>query len=244
MRIYIVDDEGFFLEHFKCLIEEWSHDKTHIPIDVNIFNEFNDIYITTVLDDDVFILDIADADNENAGIEFAARIRDINAEAHIIFVTSHGEKKYDVFDGLLRPSQFLMKPIDVIEKKKLFDALDMIYKKNKSETITLTMSKKQKSVDMQDIVYIQKDNRKLKVCTQNAVFYVNESFSNVFRRLSDNFIRIDKGSAVNSDMCVAYDERNKELLMNTGAELTCSREGARLLKKNVIGLEEYTTDKD
>ncbi len=229
MRFVIVDDDRYFREEVESLIRSapgWQ--------DVEIErHSFNELVTVDVDDNDVFFLDIADGKDENAGIRLARRIRSIRERAHIVFVTSYNDKLRETLTGLIRPSEFLIKPLCGFEKEKLYEFLRYL-SNSKNKNINLKSGAKYFDVAIDDILYLRRDDRKTSVYTKNAFFQVRQSISAIVSMLDENFLVVDKGTAVNINRAQSYDSERRLIYMENNTAIYCSRDKARLYR-DILG---------
>ncbi len=229
MRFVIVDDDRYFREEVESLIRSapgWQ--------DVEIERHgFNELVTSGIDDDDVFFLDIADGSDENAGIRLARRIRSIRERAHIVFVTSYNDKLRETLTGLIRPSEFLIKPLCGFEKEKLYEFLRYL-SNSKNKNINLKSGAKYFDVAIDDILYLRRDDRKTSVYTKNAFFQVRQSLSAIVSMLDENFLVVDKGTAVNINRAQSYDSERRLIYMENNTAIYCSRDKARLYR-DILG---------
>lgn len=237
MRIVIVDDEPYFVNRLVELIKAWGKRKYGRKIDIVTYDRFEDAFAEKVGDNDIFILDIADRQNENAGLELAEEIRLQSDSVHIVFLTSYGEKIRDTLKKLIRPSEFLLKPLGEEERDRLYELLEMLAQKDKNRYIELSAGGMPMELSEDDILYIIRENRKTSVYTVNSYIQLRRSFSSVMEMLDDRFVVVDKGTAVNWDKVRAYDPENRILYLENRKGLYCSRERARQLKDRLHRLE-------
>lgn len=121
MNIAICEDDAFWQEHLKKLIQSWSADRK-IPVSIQCFPNAESFLFA--LDDcpewDLLILDI-EMGSEN-GMELAERLRKNGFEVPIIFSTGYTEYMSRGFD--VDAIHYLIKPI---EQRKLSECLDKVF---------------------------------------------------------------------------------------------------------------------
>lgn len=223
MRYIIVDDDRFFCETMRGLIGDAPGAE-----DAEILTcGFDDLSPDGIDDEDVFFLDIADGSDENAGIRLARELRGENGNAHIVFITSYESKVRDALTGLIRPSEFLVKPVAGVEKERLYAFLELINEKH-NKTVSLKSGTKHFDVAVRDIIYIRKTDRKTSVYTKNAFYQVRQTFKKIIEELDENFIVVDKGAAINIKKARAYEPAKRLIHMEDGTTVYCSRDKAKL----------------
>lgn len=232
MKFVIVDDNEFFRRELGNLIKSMpGYENAEV-----IFSGFDGGKVQKTEDDDVFFLDIDDGNDENAGIKLACKIRETNARAHIVFITSHSDKIRQTLAGLIRPSEFIVKPLRGIEKEKLFAFLRLLGA-SEIPKINLKCGAKHFDVTVSEILYIHREDRKTAVYTENAFFQVRQSLSAIMDMLDDNFIVVDKGTAINIKKARAYDPEQRLIRMENNEKIYCSRDKARIYRDVLLGLE-------
>lgn len=230
MRIFIFDDELFFLNGLQNEIEKWARDNKKEITELLTAGSTEDICAEMIYDDDVFFLDIADGDNENAGIRLAHKIRKKNSLAHIIFVTSHSEKIREAMTGLIRPSEFLIKPLNETEKEKLHMLLGSVFNMNEAQSIEIKIGRDSIHILPDDILYVSRELRKTVIVTHSQRYMIREAFSSLTERLGEGFIVADKGTCVNTNKIRSWNPAKRQI--NIGdTEIYYSRERSRKIRQ-------------
>lgn len=120
MKIAICDDEAFWINELQILLKEYYITR-HFDIYVSLFSCGTELLMAK----DKFDLIFMDYQMENLnGIETARKIRNLNNNCAIIFVSSYPDIAIDTFE--VEAFRFLIKPID---KVKLFKSIDDYRKK-------------------------------------------------------------------------------------------------------------------
>ena len=140
----------------------------------------------------VLLLDIDLKDNIS-GLEIAEKIREIDKNIYIIFVTGHFEYslvayKYKTFD-------FLQKPLT---KERFEETILRLYSDifdNKTKYLHLDNNKT--VIRQNSIRFIKKDGMKVIFHTDSRDYQTYSSFSKISEMLPDNFVRCHKSYIVN-----------------------------------------------
>jgi len=158
---------------------------------------------------DVAILGIG----ENDGIAFAKALLEAHSRLIIIFVTSHSECLDDAFEiGAFR---FFIKPLD---SQRLINALLSAQKRILEETCYLYFknSGTYGRICFDDIIYIEIENRKTIVVTENAIIYTDYKMSYWHNLLMKrNFAVPHNSFIVNLDKVTHYKKRQYLVLNNS-----------------------------
>lgn len=140
----------------------------------------------------VLLLDI-DLKSSTSGLEIAEKIREIDKNVYIIFVTGHFEfgmvaYKYKTFD-------FLQKPLT---KERFEETILRLYSDvfgNKNKYIRLDNDKT--VINENSIRFIKKDGMKVVFHTDTRDYETYSSFSKISNMLPYNFVRCHKSYIVN-----------------------------------------------
>jgi len=130
-----------------------------------------------------------------SGIDVAKKIRLIQEKAIIIFTTGFKDYVFDAFD--VNAFHYIIKPIDENKFKEiLYSAIKSISHKEKF-LIAKTISSSIKIL-LKDILYIESDQRKIKVHTTYDVIEYYYKISDIENELSeDTFFRCHKSYIIN-----------------------------------------------
>lgn len=230
MRIFIFDDEEYFLNNLKNEISDRAERNMKELPELRTVRSMQGISDEKLYDDDVFFLDIADGENENAGLRLAHEIRKRNVNAHIIFVTSHYEKIRDAVGGLIRPSEFLVKPLCGAEKEKLYMLLDSLFSTASKECVTVKIGHDNINIPLNEILCISRDMRKTVIVTGSRRYMIREAFTSLTERLGDKFIIADKGVAVNISKIDSWNQNSRILTIGDN-EIYYSRERSKKIRQ-------------
>lgn len=230
MRIFIFDDEVYFLDSLKKEIEIWAKENNKTIDCLTAVGSTQDFCVKRLYDDDIFFLDIADGQNENAGIRLAREIRRQNAALHIIFVTSHHEKIRDAVSGLIRPSEFLIKPLGGAEREKLHILLNSLFGSGESESIEIKIGHDNIRISLREILFIAREKRKTVIVTGNQRYMIRESFSSLTARLNGDFVVTEKGAAVNVGKIEAWNPSDRRITI-CDTQMYYSRERSKEIRQ-------------
>lgn len=240
MKIVVFDDEKFFCEQISSFLSEFFELKyPALNYEIHSFNE--DFKLLQFISQNVFsivFLDIHTPDNDNSGIELAKYIRRNSPDCHIIFVTSKSDKIANALDGLIRPSQFLVKPFSKSMANDLMtDIVEQIV--NSNTNIVLKFGRKNFLINQDSVYYFRKNGRKTDVVAVDRIIEVSDILEDIVKMLPTNFIYIDKGIVVNMKRVSEVDFKNKKIVLNNLEEIFYSR-NSRALLKNKIDSSNFT----
>lgn len=207
MRILIMDDDKEFCTTLKeDLFHQMSvfNNRTeyHIVDDCFLDFKFTDKYDIAFIDIDLVKVN---------GIEIAKNLKREGLCRYIVFVTSHSHLVYDSF--VVQPFFFIRKNE---YKNDLLIFFDLIADSlNQGVFITLKWHGNKKTVNTDDIVYIEAINHTLIVHTTDSSYKDNRSLKNMLKDLnSDNFIQIYKSYVINLNYLVNFNNSSVELILD------------------------------
>lgn len=203
IKIAVCEDEEIFKTYLIKLLE-------------NYFRDANKIYRLEqyacgelLLEDNHIAYDIIFLDIEIKGgmdgIAIAQEIRNKNNFSEIIFITSHQEEAYKAFE--VAAFRYLLKPID---KDLFYKTLDLVITKMSSTQehyIILKRGKDLIRLNQAEVLYIETEKRRLRVCTLQEVYLVDDRMSTVEKMFKPNtFFRIHKSYMINLSYIKEYTE--------------------------------------
>lgn len=231
IKIALCDDEPVQAELIKSYI---------LSMDAELEHEFQCIVANSgeellekIKDErfDIFLLDIQMGGLN--GIETAKKIREKDNEAIIVFMT--GYRKYTLEAFEINAFHYLIKPIMPEKFRNLMKRVlkrfheIKVHRENTQKFILKTQSMIMK-IDYKDILYFEKDFRKIKIYTVKGNYDFYGSFKALLTELDQNiFIRCHQGFVVNKNKIVRCN--NEQILINANrTRISVSRK----YKNNVI----------
>ncbi len=186
MNCIIVDDEIPACEELKYFINEYSN--------IEIKDTFNsslaalDYLMKNQID--VVFLDI-NMPKLN-GLELAGLLKDTK----VVFVTAYREYGADAFD--LNAFDYLVKPYS---KERVIATFNRLKEKHKKKITKLSIYNEDKIIviDVNDIIYIESDQRGINIFTKDKKYTMNEKISKIQEKLPELFIRCHRRFIVNTD---------------------------------------------
>lgn len=163
---------------------------------------------------DVLILDIDFGKNKTNGIEFAKKLRELNKDFYLVFLSAYS--RYMSISFLDKTFDYLLKPInsevisdfvnrlkeDISENKKIF------LKVNKSLLIRTDQ-----------ILYIEKQGNKAIIYTNIANYNMFGSLNEILDKLPKNFKKCHRSYIINEDKIITIDKKNS--LAYLGKNICC-----------------------
>lgn len=203
MVIGICDDE----KNIRDILEEKI--KKYVPGAKIIQFSSGDSILKCAMDLDLLFLDIRMPGTD--GMQVAKKIREVNMDLMIVFVTGVEKYVFQAFDvGALH---YLVKPID---DKKLAQVLDKakesIALKNKADekrtSIIVSSRGVHKKVFVDEIIYAEVFNRKIVIHTIDNVIEYYGKLSDLEKMVGDDFFRPHRAYLINMKYVEKYDASN------------------------------------
>lgn len=169
------------------------------------------------LEPELLILDIELKDE--LGFDIAKELRERNSDLMIVFLTGHASYAIDGYD--YRPINFLTKPINMEKLRATIDEVrrskDELYgkrpPKSKSTQIMFKTKKGYQFLDVQDILYVERRNRRNYVVTETDEFRISDyTMKELEEMLSPyNFILSHQSILIAVNKIVAVNEIGRQV---------------------------------
>lgn len=227
MKIAICDDEEMFSSQLKEYLESYYKSMDLIIDKFESGEEFLKRYTNMNCGYDIIFLDIEMKQID--GIETAKKLRELNNDIIIIFLTSHLEFAPEGYE--VNAFRFLIKPI---QKEKLKNALlDVQYQIDRNKKILIKDKDREVLLKYTDIVYIEAQNVNIKICTMNEKFLIRKTLREIEEELKGpTFFKCHRSYIVNLDFVMDYD--NKIITMENKEKISLSRNKYSDFKNSMI----------
>ena len=170
------------------------------------------------------------------GLELAKKLKDINANINIVFVTGYSEYMSDGYE--VEALHYLLKPVD---KSKLFAVLDRYIKRHTPENeIMLACDEGSIHVSSDMIIFCEAVGKKTNVHLRDNVIVCNLGISTVKNMLPEEFVFCHRSYIVN--MRYVRSIGKTDIMLDIGEKIPLSR---RLYKEvNERFIRFYTSNDD
>ncbi len=199
MRILICDDENIYADELKSFIENYFLLR-HLPAEITIKCDPLDV----VNDESIYEIAFLDIQMDNVdGLSLAKILKERNSKVAIFFITSFGRYQDDAMD--LNAFRFFEKPFD---PERLRSGLDKVmeYIDRTYVDFFINANGAQKKIPADDILYVERDNRKVTLHTLDEKYITRESFNFWEDALqSTYFYTVHKSFIVNLHYVTKYD---------------------------------------
>lgn len=198
MRVAVVDDERPARSELVYLIRQCDPQ-------AEIEEASSSEMLMELLEKENFDVCFVDIDLGGAnGTTLASMIKSRAPETHIVFATAYREYAVKAFE--LGAADYLLKPFDLERVKKTMSRIGQKMEEaagvsgSQINKIMINTGTSFQVLDVSDIIYIETENRCIKIHTASKSYIQNESMSYYEHRLKgDRFFRIHKSYLVNLD---------------------------------------------
>jgi len=216
MRIAVCDDEALFRDKIVEYIGKRYND---IDIVINGFSsgeEFLNHYEKGHTNYEMIFLDIEMKQLD--GIMTAKKIRKINEDVPIVFLTSHNEFASVGYE--VSAFRFLIKPV---EENKLIEAIEGVKKQIlKMKTILVHQKDNDILLKTKNIIYIEAHDKEIYIHTIDKCYIERRNLNEIEDELKqDGFFRTHRGYLVNLSYVREYDA--KEVILENNEIILISR---------------------
>ena len=212
MNIAVVDDMPLETERLTYVINEYMSEN-QVNSKISVFQSAENLlagyrpHQYTMIFLDIYMKGMT-------GIDAAKKIRDVDNDTLIIFLTSSPEHTFDAFD--VHAFQYILKnPDDKAFKEAVCRVLKDILSLHGEITDCLSFSVegKEERVMFSDIIYAQSQKNYIQLTAAEASHRFRMTFSDLNTRLSKDsrFLQINRGIIVNMDHITSFGKEGCEL---------------------------------
>ena len=206
MRIAICDDFQSDIEAISGLIEKWSEKTNKV---VKVFHYSNGEGLVegyqNGLSHEIIFLDIFL--DKLSGIDTALKIREVNKEVSIVFLTSSPEFAIEGYS--VNADGYLLKPIEKNQKKffQLLDALNEKWMLDVSKSVFIKHASEGQRIRFSDILYIESLGKSIVVhkLLKSSYSYYGK-LGDISEKLDKRFLYCNRSYIVNMDYIVGVKE--------------------------------------
>ncbi|MFI3115518.1 MAG: LytTR family DNA-binding domain-containing protein [Clostridia bacterium] len=234
LKIAICDDNVSISTEVEQIISEYAKEK-ELKFDISVFNKGENMikFIKREHNFDLIFLDIELG--TTTGVEIGTIIRQELCDhiSKIVFISGADGYEMELFN--LQPLNFLRKPIG---KEKVHKCIDLTLKLLDNQNFTFTYKKGSDilNIPIQDILYFEKQGRKIGISTLNFEDTFNSSISKIKNKLPEKFICPHESFIVNFSMIKSLSKDFLVLVNNK--EIPISRRNLSSIRKMLINMEQ------
>lgn len=199
IKIAICDDEKIQRNELSNIIKKALEFK---DMSYKIFQyDSGESLLQSKIEIDIYFLDVRM--DRLSGIETAKKIRNLNKDVIIIFITALKDYVFEAFD--VRAFHYILKPLC---EKKIREVLNLAlqqFEENENYILAKTINSCYK-IMIKDILYIESQLRKIKIHTSYEIVEYYYRLSDIEEELKEfNFFKCHKSYIVNLKYVKSYD---------------------------------------
>lgn len=229
-RIAVCDDERTLREEVKKLILEWDS-----TLEVALYSSGEEL-LDNYRPCQVIFLDI-DMGGIN-GIEVGKRIRQMDREVKIIYLTAYRDYVAGAFE--VHAFQYMVKPVS---REKLFLILEEIFlyvrRTEEKHILDFHTVKGMVCLPTEEIYYFAYENRRVLMVTGEESYYLADRIGNVLKRMAEFGFSMPHQSFV-VNMFHVKNIRGQEILLDDGTLLPLSQKKQKTFKQEMT---DYLSDR-
>ena len=195
VNFVICDDEIHMVEKISIILEKafLKNDfDAKIVLKTTDYNEVVSFMSSNIVN--VVILDIEFRGSNITGLDVANKIRKINKNCYLIFITSHFEYvmqayKFKTFDYLIKNAITLETLTNTLNR--LFDDI------SNTNVKFFRVDNRGTFIDLNDIQFIEKNGMRIIYHTSHKDYETYNSFKKIENKLPNNFVRCHKSFIAN-----------------------------------------------
>jgi DNA-binding LytR/AlgR family response regulator len=218
MRVGICDDDEIQLDYLKIQMFKWS-ERRQVPCEVQLFHSAEELLFeySAAFPFDLFILDIQ-MGNMN-GMELAKRIRTIDTNIPILFLTGISDYVYEGYEVGAR--RYLLKPV---KEEQLFGFLNEICEEisqKKKKYYIFQCAGELLKLDFDSILLIEALGHYLKITTTTRIYEWKYNIGQILNELDSDFYQVHRSFIINLNFIEKINKTN--LILSNGLSVPVSR---------------------
>lgn len=235
LNIAICDDEVYATGNIEMMLQDVAK-RNFINVETEVFWDGASLAhaVKSGSSFDIIYLDIEMKIED--GISAAKRIREVDKNVLIIYVTSYESYMKESF--AVRPFQFLVKPINMEQMEVCFrDAYESI--NNADAYFRYSYQRINWKISLRDILYFESNKRKIFIVTESKVYEMYGKLNEIEKSLKASkvpFLRVHQSYLINYKHVngQAYDF----VVMDNGKRISISEERRRMIGEQYCSMED------
>lgn len=232
-KVGLCDDEKRMLKINNHFMKEIDEEYEEFTLELVNFMAGKDIieYIKKEpLDIAILDVDMIGMD----GMEVAKKLKEVNQEIVIFFITGHSEFAVEAFD--VDAIGYVMKPVDKDKlERTLLKAVAKVNElkaKEKQRELVITINNLKKRIPVDDIIYIERVHTQCVIVTKREEYRVYDTITDLVEKVGEGFVRASQSFIlrVSEISKVTY----KEATLKNGMVVSLGRGFTKEVKKAFI----------
>ena len=215
LKIAVCDDEPVFVEQISDRIKKYMSECI-----IQCFLSSEDLLLQGELFD-IYFLDIQM--KKMNGIETAKKLRELDEESIIVFITGAKEYVFQAFD--VAALHYLVKPVDDGKLQEVLERAEKAIEKKqngKDRQIFIKTRHKNITLNIADILYFENEMRKIIAHTVRGEISFYGVMADMEKEAGTGFYRCHRGYLVNLSYVAEYDMEN--IMLSNGEKIYLSKD--------------------
>lgn len=243
-EIYLCDDEPVWIEQMEQAVSDfivssdWALSIVCRATEPGALLDCLSQYNTS---GGIYFLDI-DLKSETNGITLGAKIRRLDPDAVLIFVTTHDELVMDTFRLKLQATDYILKDngslrTQISETLRIVESRhDHSASRPSSSRIRLYTEGSYHYIFKDDIYFVesQTNMHKLLVHLRSKTFTLSMPLKEIAEQLGDDFIFCRRGCLVSLLHMDSIDRKSREIILDNNERCSYSHRAIRLIKEKAL----------
>lgn len=243
INVLIIEDTA---TESDALVKVLTDNNYNIVGIASTYNEALTMFYNNVVD--IVVIDVF-LDGKPDGITFAETINIVpNSVKPFVFLTSSKDRQIFERAKLTKPFSFLMKPFNELEilyamemaVEKFYEQLNVFHSEDQntvvsSDSLFIKKKKALKKVYMEDIVYIEVEDRYCNIMTDTEKFVILISLTKIMELLDPmQFIRTHRNFIVNSSKIMEIVLSDNLIILKGSHHVTLSEKYKDVISKFIV----------
>jgi len=204
----------------KSVVEEVAR-KLDLQVSLEIFSCGEHLLMNFVRGEvDLALIDVVLGDGID-GMQTARRLRELDEDLPIVFVTSSTEYAVEGYD--VQALHYLVKPVSVEQMQSVFSRCASLVERHR-RTVELTSNRTTEHILVRDIIYAEVWGNRTTVHTRDRSWSTYTPLSQILEQANDTLLRCHRSFMVNMDHVARVQKH--EFIMDTGDCIPIRTNGA------------------
>lgn len=233
LNIFLCEDNPVLLKKYSKIVNNYClmHDSIKLLLASTQPDELLSFLKkdTNVIQRSVYFLDIHFPNITHDGIYYGLKIKELDRQGKVIFITSHSELSYLALERHVEPFDFIIKDLGIDEiQEKIFKDISIIMddyiSDNKSDYfINYEVNNYIKKVPLSDLLYIETSSQPHKL-----VIHMEDYSEEFYGRLAGfvdekiGLIKVHRSYIINIHKLVSFDTVHREILLENNEKIPLS----------------------
>ncbi len=218
IKFIIIDDDVNVHKKIKQIINEVTFNleeeikiSFHCKFDKDVEKDMNETDLRKI-----YLLDV-DLKDGPSGIHIAEKIREVDWDSEIIFITNHDKMFETVHRSVYAVFDFIEK-FHGFENKLKEDLNHIINKNFDNKMFKYSTRSNHLSLYYRSILYIYRDtaDRRLRIVTDNNTYIVSLTLQEILKLLDDRFKFVHRACIANTNRIDEYNWNKGHFILNNG----------------------------